>query len=201
MAIRLESAGARRGDGYVRGGRPATTRRRNPRGAVSKTVVRALLDRLRWTSARPPRARDGAHTAYLALRGHRVAGVDATAEMSEKRRASACRTRYLRQGRLAHWPFRRGSSDLRASAAHSDVRQLRIGNGIPSWRECCARRNIVLSDLHRRMLISAGGFSSTREGAPGSTELIIRTRDNLDAYGRAGLVVRRTWSRSSSGGV
>jgi 2-polyprenyl-3-methyl-5-hydroxy-6-metoxy-1,4-benzoquinol methylase len=52
----------------------------NPLIRVEEPVVRALIDRVPAGRALDAACGTGRHTAYLASRGHRVAGVDATAE-------------------------------------------------------------------------------------------------------------------------
>src|SRR5262245_17586069 len=59
----------------------------NPLIRVEEPVVRALIDRVPAGRALDAACGTGRHTAYLAARGHRVAGVDATAAMLEKARA------------------------------------------------------------------------------------------------------------------
>src|SRR5262245_22191120 len=59
----------------------------NPLIRVEEPVVRALIDRVPSGRALDAACGTGRHTAYLASRGHRVSGVDATAEMLEKARA------------------------------------------------------------------------------------------------------------------
>src|SRR5258705_4032213 len=85
MAIRLDVPELDADAGYARW---ATTYddAANPLIRVEEPVVRALVDRVPPGRALDAACGTGRHTAYLASRGHRVAGVDASTTMLEKAR-------------------------------------------------------------------------------------------------------------------
>jgi len=162
----------------------------NPLIRVEEPVVRALIDRVPPGRALDAACGTGRHTAYLASRGHRVCGVDATAEMLEKARVRVP-SADLRQGDLAHLPFEDGAFDLAVCAlalshlpdpapAIADLaRVLRPGGAL------------VVSDLHPTMLLLGGtGFFVDASGRAGNVRSFHHPHSwYLAAFRGAGLAV------------
>jgi ubiquinone/menaquinone biosynthesis C-methylase UbiE len=82
---------------------------------LEEPAVRGLIDQLPPGPALDAACGTGRHTAYLAARGHRVVGVDASVEMLEKAR-NKLPTVEFRTGDLTHLPLETGSVDLAVCA-------------------------------------------------------------------------------------
>jgi ubiquinone/menaquinone biosynthesis C-methylase UbiE len=162
----------------------------NPLIRVEEPVVRALLDRIPAGRALDAACGTGRHTAYLASRGHRVAGVDATAEMLEKARVRLPGAD-LRQGDLAHLPFEDGAFDVAVCA----LALSHVPDPAPAIAELARVLRpggvLVLSDLHPTILLLGGtGFFVDATGRPGNVRSFHHPHARyLAAFRRAGLVV------------
>jgi ubiquinone/menaquinone biosynthesis C-methylase UbiE len=162
----------------------------NPLIRVEEPVVRAMIDRVPPGRALDAACGTGRHTAYLAARGHRVSGVDATAEMLEKARIRVPAAD-LRQGDLAHLPFEDGAFDVAVCA----LALSHLPDPAPAIAELARVLRpggvLVLSDLHPTMLLLGGtGFFVDASGRAGNVRSFHHSHARyLVAFRRAGLVV------------
>jgi ubiquinone/menaquinone biosynthesis C-methylase UbiE len=155
------------GEGYARW---ATTYDSgvNPLIRVEEPVVRRMIDACPVGAALDAACGTGRHTEYLAERGHRVVGVDASPEMLDRAR-SRLPEADLRIGRLEALPLETGSMDLAvcalalthtpevAPAVRDLARVLRPGG------------RLVISDLHPTMMVLGGtGFFLQADGTAGN---------------------------------
>lgn len=163
----------------------------NPLIRVEEPVVRAWIDAAPAGSALDAACGTGRHTAYLAERGHRVIGIDASPEMLERARARVPQAD-LRRGDLESLPLEDASVDLAVCAlalTHSrDVRRpiaelarvLRPGG------------QLILSDLHPTMVLLGGtGLFIGADGTAGDVASFHHPHGAyLAAFRAAGLEVR-----------
>ena len=162
----------------------------NPLIRVEQPVVRALIDRVSPGRALDAACGTGRHTAYLASRGHRVAGVDATGPMLDKARVRVP-SADLRQGDLARLPFENGTFDLAVCA----LALSHLPDPAPAIAELARVLRpggaLVLSDLHPTMLLLGGtGFFVDSSGRAGNVRSFHHPHGRyLAAFRRVGLVV------------
>jgi len=162
----------------------------NPLIRVEEPAVRALVDRVPAGRALDAACGTGRHAAYLAARGHRVAGVDATPAMLEKARARVP-SADLRLGDLADLPFEDGAFDLAVCA----LALSHLPDPGPAIAELARvlrpGGTLVLSDLHPTMLLLGGtGFFVDASGRPGNVRSFHHPHARyLAAFRRAGLDV------------
>ena len=162
----------------------------NPLIRVEEPVVRAMIDRVPKGRALDAACGTGRHTAYLASRGHRVSGVDATAEMLDKARARVP-SADLRQGDLAGLPFEDGTFDLAVCA----LALSHLPDPAPAILELARvlrpGGTLVLSDLHPTMLLLGGtGFFVDASGQAGNVRSYHHPHARyLAEFRRAGLAV------------
>jgi SAM-dependent methyltransferase len=83
----------------------------NPLIAIEEPIIQRLLDSLPPGRALDAACGTGRYTRHLDARGHRVTGVDASANMIERARASAPAARFI-AGSLEALPFAEESFDL-----------------------------------------------------------------------------------------
>jgi ubiquinone/menaquinone biosynthesis C-methylase UbiE len=162
----------------------------NPLIRVEEPVVRAIVDRVPPGRALDAACGTGRHTAYLASRGHRVAGVDATPAMLEKARARVP-SADLRVGDLAHLPFDAGAFDLAVCAlalSHLSAPEPAVAELARVLRP---GGTLVVSDLHPTMLLLGGtGFFVDSSGRAGNVRSYHHPHARyLAAFRRAGLSV------------
>jgi SAM-dependent methyltransferase len=162
----------------------------NPLIRVEEPVVRALIDRVPPARALDAACGTGRHTAYLASRGHRVAGVDATAEMLAKARVRVPGAD-LRQGDLARLPFEDGAFELAVCA----LALSHLPDPAPAIAELARvlrhGGTLVLSDLHPTMLLLGGtAFFVDASGLAGNVRSFHHPHGRyLAAFRATGLVV------------
>jgi SAM-dependent methyltransferase len=182
----------------------------NPLIRVEEPVVHALLEALPAGDALDAACGTGRHMRWLAARGHRVIGVDATPEMLDVAR-SAMPDVDLRRGDLTALPLESASvdlvvcalalthcEDLRAPVAEL-ARVLRPGG------------RLVISDFHPfQLMIGGSAFFFDANGRAGFVTSHAHTHEAyFDAFVTAGLRVTRcleprldeTAVRMASGGL
>jgi len=162
----------------------------NPLILIEEPVVQAMLERLPVGDALDAACGTGRHASFLAARGHRIIGVDASREMLDKARASIPSADF-RVGSLEALPLEDASvdlvvcglalthvMDLDASIAEL-ARVLRPGG------------RIVLSDLHPMMVLLGGsGLFFDAKGAAGNVRTYHHAHASyLEAFRRARLDV------------
>jgi ubiquinone/menaquinone biosynthesis C-methylase UbiE len=162
----------------------------NPLIRVEEPVVRALVDRVPPGRALDAACGTGRHTAYLAARGHRVAGVDASPAMLDKARVRVP-SADLRVGDLAHLPFDDGAFDLAVCAlalSHLPDPGPAIVELARVLRPSGA---LVVSDFHPTMLLLGGtGFFVDASGRAGHVRSFHHPHARyLAAFRHAGLAV------------
>jgi ubiquinone/menaquinone biosynthesis C-methylase UbiE len=162
----------------------------NPLIRVEEPVVRAFVDRVPSGRALDAACGTGRHTAYLAARGHRVAGIDATPAMLDKARVHVP-SADLRPGDLAHLPFEDGAFDLAVCA----LALSHLPDPGPAIAELARvlrpGGTLVVSDLHPTMLLLGGtGFFVDASGCAGNVRSFHHSHARyLAAFRRAGLAV------------
>jgi ubiquinone/menaquinone biosynthesis C-methylase UbiE len=162
----------------------------NPLIALEEPVVRAMIDAVPPGAALDAACGTGRHTRYLAARGHRVIGVDASpAMLAEARRALDDVD--LRLGDLAHLPLDDASVDLAVSAlalTHCPD----LGPPIAELaRVVRPGGRLVVSDFHP-MMVALGGsaFFVAADGTAGHVRSYFHSHGaHLAAFGDAGLEV------------
>jgi ubiquinone/menaquinone biosynthesis C-methylase UbiE len=187
MSIRLDVPDVDVDEGYARWA-SSYDESANPLIRVEEPVVRALLDRVPPGRALDAACGTGRHTAHLAARGHRVAGVDATPAMLEKARARVP-SADLRVGDLAQLPFEDGAFDVAVCAlALSHLPDL-VPAVVELARVLRPGGALVVSDLHPTMLLLGGtAFFVDASGRPGNVRSFHHSHATyLAAFRRAGL--------------
>jgi ubiquinone/menaquinone biosynthesis C-methylase UbiE len=189
MAIRLDVPELDVAAGYARWA-TSYDAAANPLIRVEEPVVRALVDRVPPGRALDAACGTGRHTAYLASRGHRVAGVDATPAMLEKARARVP-SADLRLGDLAALPFEDGAFDLAVCA----LALSHLPDIAPAIAELARVMRpggtLVVSDFHPTMLLLGGtGFFVDASGRAGNVRSFHHPHARyLAAFRGAGLAV------------
>ena len=162
----------------------------NPLIRVEEPVVRAMIDRCPPGVALDAACGTGRHAAYLRSRGHRVIGIDATAEMLEKARARVPDADF-RIGKLEALPLETGSVDV-AVCALALTHSREIGAAIAELaRVLRPGGRLVLSDFHPTMVLLGGsGFFVGADGVAGNVETFHHPHGRyIEAFRRAGLDV------------
>ncbi len=191
LAIRFDADDLDVKDGYARWSKIYDDAP-NPLIRVEEPVVRAMIDASPAGDALDAACGTGRHTVYLAERGHRVIGIDATVEMLEKARARVPGVD-LRQGDLESLPLDDASVDLAVCAlalSHLPdptkaiaelARVLRPGG------------RLILSDLHPTMLLLGGSALFIEEGGSAGNVKSFHHAHGvyLDAFRAVGLEVVR----------
>lgn len=164
----------------------------NPLIRLEEPVVRRLLDDLPPGRALDAACGTGRHAQYLRGRGHRVVGVDASAEMLARARAKLPDVDF-RLGALSALPLETASVDL-AVCALSLMHVAELGPPVAELaRVVRPGGRLVVSDFHPTMLLLGG--RALFEGEGGQYGVVRHHRhqhaDFLVAFSASGLAVRR----------
>jgi SAM-dependent methyltransferase len=163
----------------------------NPLIRAEEPVVREMIDRSPPGAALDAACGTGRHAAYLRARGHRVTGIDASAEMLEKARARVPDAD-LRIGDLKALPVETASVDLAVCAlalTHSREIAPAIGE---LGRVLRPGGRLVVSDLHPAMVLLGGtGLFIGADGLAGNVASFHHPHGRyIEAFRRAGLEVQ-----------
>ena len=164
---------------------------RNPLIHAEQPAVRAMIDRLPSGVALDAACGTGRHAAYLAARGHRVIGVDATPEMLEVARR-AVPAADLRVGDLRRLPVADGAVDV-AVCALALTHVERLDEPIAELRRVVRPGGRVILSDHHPTLTAIGGtaFFVGADGRAGVVRSHVhRHGDYLRAFRTAKLTVR-----------
>jgi SAM-dependent methyltransferase len=164
----------------------------NPLIAIEEPAVWSLLEASPPGTALDAACGTGRHARRLAELGHRVIGVDATAEMLALARA-AVPAATLARGDLARLPVRSASVDLAVCALALDHAPALAGPIAELARVLRPGGRLVLSDVHPVM--SALGVAAYFQAADGTSGFVRNHRhlhgEYLAAFADAGLEIRR----------
>jgi len=162
----------------------------NPLIFLEEPVVRRLIDALPAGCAIDAGCGTGRHSAYLASRGHRVIGVDATDGMLEIARLRLPGARFLR-GDMQSLPIESASADLLVCAlALTHVAEL--GTSLREFaRVVKPGGRVILSDQHPLMTMLGGtAFYVSAAGSFGYVSSYQHWHSGyVAAFGEAGLRV------------
>ena len=164
----------------------------NPLIQLEEPVVRRLLDEVPPGRALDAACGTGRHAQYLRGRGHRVVGVDASAEMLARARAKLPDVDF-RLGALSALPLETASVDL-AVCALALMHVAELGPPVAELaRVVRPGGRLVVSDFHPTMLLLGG--RALFEGEGGQYGVVRHHRhqhaDFLVAFSASGLAVRR----------
>lgn len=164
----------------------------NPLIRVEEPVVRAMIDAAAAGDALDAACGTGRHAAYMAARGHRVTGVDATPEMLEKARERVPDAD-LREGDLESLPIDDASAELAVCGlALSHLAQI-----TPAVAELARvlrpGGRLIISDLHPTMMVlGATALFLEGDGSAGNVRSFHHSHgEYLAAFQDVGLRVLR----------